>query len=274
MASNYDDGISKQEAVNNLLDSTLSFSTAQQIIKSLGGGKVTVGEFGNTSSSSDLAGHKLALFTGTGGTATVNFSGAGKNDLKGVKSIVFGDNSDVTFTLTGDGAKKFKGTISTNDGDDNLTVQDTKKVFISTGDGNDSVTTGDGKDTVATGDGNDNIKTNGGNDLVFLGDGSDSAGSDTVDTGAGNDIVKLVGKFVGTAVVDGGAGNDKLDLSAVDIADVTVAGTSVSITLQNGGVINASNFEKFVFDSNGTLSNGGIKTVGLTQLDDFFNPGS
>jgi len=269
MASNYDDGISKKEAVNNLLDSTLSFSTAQQIIKSLGGGKVTVGSFTGADSASELAGNKLALFTGGG---TVNFGNTASNDLKGVKSIVFGDASNVNFTLAGAGAKKFKGVISTNDGNDLVTVDDTKKVFISTGDGNDTVITGDGKDTVATGDGNDSISTGGGNDLVFLGDGSDSAGSDTVDTGAGNDIVKLVGKFVGTAEVDGGAGNDKLDLSAVDIADVSVSNSVVTITLQNGGVIEASNFEKFVFDSNGSLSNGGIKTVGLVQFDSIFNP--
>ena len=151
--------------------------------------------------------------------------------------------------------------------------------------GNDSVNTGSGHDTVSAGAGDDLIFTGADNDIVTTGSGNDSvytaSGNDTVylysgnslvNTGANNDIVELNFGYSGTLTQLNGSGGDidKLDLSQVSIDTVSRFGPQLTITLDDGSVVKATNFEKFVYDNNGIDTEGGIVIVGINQLDGNF----
>ena len=285
MATNYDDKQSKSDVRDALTSSTLPAAVAAKILKTLGG-KVNINEVNHAPTGNDVHGEDLVLIA-TGGT--IDLSGISKADIKGVNAFVFTTNDDVNFTLAGDHTTSFNGVITTNAGNDTINLNSKKGVTVSSGDGNDSVTTGSGKDSidlgagndsVNTGEGNDSVSTGSGNDSVSTGAGSDSvlvgSGNDSVDTGAGTDIVKLAAQFTGNAILDGGDGkSDKLDLSSVVIKDVVPEGAGFKITLDDNSVITATNFEKFVYDSNGDAK-GGIKIVGAVQFDahDFGGSGS
>ncbi len=284
MAQNYDDKQSKSDVRDALNSSTLPADIAAKILKSFGS-KVNVDEFNTAPTGADVHGNDLVLISSGG---TVDLSTISKADLKGVDSFVFTTNENVQFTLAGDNTTSFKGVISTSGGNDTIVANSKSGNTVSSGDGNDSVTTGSGKDSVNLGSGNDSVNTGAGNDSVSTGSGNDSvstgagndsvlvgSGNDSVQLGAGNDIVKLALDLVGNAVLDGGEGkSDKLDLSSVVIKDVVADGQVFKITLDDNSVITATNFEKFVYDSNGDAK-GGIKIVGAVQFDTHdFNSGS
>ena len=183
-------------------------------------------------------------------------SGDGNDSIitgKGNDSILSGNGNDSIVSGIGN------DTINSGSGNDS----------INSGAGNDSILTGNGNDSVDSGDGNDSIITGKGNDSIITGNGNDSliigAGNDTVSMGAGIDIVKLAAGYTGNSNLDGGtSGKDKdiLDLTNVNIISATKSGANVTITLIDHSIITATNFESFIYDSNG-VANGGITTVGV-----------
>lgn len=225
----------------------------------------------------------------------MNFTLSGANTLsfKGVVATNAGDDSIVLNSKVG-------VTVSSGDGNDIVKLgagDDIVKLgdgddSVSTGAGNDSVLAGMGNDTINTGSGNDTVSAGAGDDIINTGAGNDSVstglGDDSVNTGfgndtvfvgsgdavvnlgAGNDIVKLDFGFGGFAQFDGDGGrNDQLDLSLVTIDTVEKSGETLTITLDDGSVVNASNFEKFVYDDPSDNADD-IVIVGAHQLDDNF----
>jgi Ca2+-binding RTX toxin-like protein len=279
MATNYSEPQDKGDVATGLTNLALPSDVISKILNSIGGGKVDVGAFDSAPTGAGIHGHDLVLLN-TGGT--IDLSSISKGDIKGVDAFVFTTNDDVKFDLTGKNTGDFKGAITTGGGSDTIDVNSKKGATISTGSGNDSVKSGAGKDSVDLGTGDDKVNTGAGNDTVSTGSGNDSvdtgagndkvyvgSGNDTVKTGAGNDFVSLDKGFIGNAQLNGGGGNDKLDLSNVVITNVVKQGAALTITLDNGSVITETNFEKFVYDSNGA-ADGGIVTVGVNPFDGAF----
>ena len=260
MTTNYVEN--KTDAASALLASSLPIDISQEIFKSLSK-NVSVAEFDSVPTGAELNGKDLALIN-IGGT--VDLSGVSAADIRDVDAFIFTTNDGVTFILDGAGTGFFKGVVATNGGNDSIVLNSTLGVTVSSGDGNDSVTTGSGNDSVSAGSGNDSIVTGAGNDSVSTGSGTDS-----VSTGDGNDIV-LVGSGSGGGLLNGDVGNsDSLDLRLVTINNVDVAiNGEITITFDGGFVITASNFEQFIYDSNGTTTAGGIVTVGVNDFDAAF----
>ena len=207
------------------------------------------------------------------GNDIINLSGAGVkvSTGDGNDSITSGSGNDSILSGTGNdtiNAGNGNNTIDSGDGNDSITV----------GSGNDSINTGLGNDTVTTGNGNDSINTGTGNDSITTGSGKDSitvgAGNDTVHTGAGTDKVILATGYTGNSILDGGTnptGNvttngDTLDLRNVNIQHVAQSGSTLTITLTDASVLTVTNFENFIYDSNGTVAGGIITTVGVTPF--------
>lgn len=221
-----------------------------------------------TLSGSNTLGFKGVVATNAGDDNIILNSEAGV-------TVSSGDGNDSVITGSGHDSVKLgagNDTVNTRAGNDS----------VSTGSGNDSINTGDGKDTVLAGAGDDIINTGGHNDFVSTGSGNDSVntgtGNDTVlvgsgntviNTGSGDDVVKLDFGFSGTlAQLNGNAGTqDKLDLRLVNIDTVVRSGPQLTITLDDGSVIEATHFEKFVYDNNGIDTDGGIVTVGIDKFD-------
>ncbi|MCX7087956.1 MAG: calcium-binding protein, partial [Methylococcales bacterium] len=207
--------------------------------------------------------------------------GAGADAFKG-SVVTYG--TDDTIKLSGKGVKVSSGdgkdSISSGNGNDSIDSGNGNDSInsgagndsINSGAGNDSINSGAGNDSINSGTGNDSINSGTGNDSINSGSGNDSvvigSGKDIVKTESGIDIVKLAAGFTGTAKLDGGSQSDTLDLSLENISNVVVAKGHVVVTLDNGSVINSVNFEKFIYDSNGSEA-GGIETVGVKAFDAF-----
>lgn len=271
MATNY--GGKKTDLTTALHSSSLPTSVVDTILKSLG---KTVILSDMTESAADVKGVNLP---GLHDVTDLDLSGITNKEVAKAKAFIFDSSDDVTFDL-GSSADtvKFKGVVTTNEGDDTINVFG-KKATIYSGDGNDTVTTGNGKDNVILGAGDDEANTGGGNDKISTGLGNDSvdsgsgndtvyvgSGNDTVNTGDGKDIVKLAASFTGDAVIDGGADKDTLNLSKVVITDVHEMGGGLHITLDDGSSVMASNFEKFIFDTSTVDTDGKIVTVGINDF--------
>ena len=250
-------------------------------------------------SAKNIAGIDAFVFTTS---ENVDFTLSGSNTLsfKGVVTTDAGDdtiklNSKVGVTVSsGDGndsittgsgkdyviAGAGNDTVNTGAGNDTVFAGDGDDYinsgagndYINTGAGNDSVFAGAGNDTIVTGAGNDSVSTGAGNDNVATGNGDDSvyvgSGNDSVNTGVGSDIVKLAAGFSGNAQFNGGTGvgSDTLDLRNVVITDVDQTGVILTITLDDHSVIEATNFESFIYDSSTVDVDGGIVTVGVSQF--------
>ncbi len=245
-------------------------NAGNDIINLSGAGvKVSTGD-GNDSITSGSGND--SILSGTGND-TIN-AGNGNNTIDsgdGNDSITSGSGNDSILSGTGNdtiNAGNGNNTIDSGDGNDSITV----------GSGNDSINTGLGNDTVTTGNGNDSINTGTGNDSITTGSGKDSitvgAGNDTVHTGAGTDKVILATGYTGNSILDGGTnptGNvttngDTLDLRNVNIQHVAQSGSTLTITLTDASVLTVTNFENFIYDSNGTVAGGIITTVGVTPF--------
>jgi|CXWL01.1.fsa_nt_gi hypothetical protein len=263
----------KSDAAASLNASTLSSDVVTKILSNLDA-HVKVVKFDSLDPLTDpigaaVKGNDLVLIDPNG---SVDLSSISKEEIKGVDAFIFTTNEDVNFTLSGSNTLAFKGVITSNAGDDKIDLNSKAGVTVSSGDGDDSVTTGSGHDSVNLGAGNDTVNTGAGNDSVSTGSGDDS-----IDTGSGNDTV-LVGS--GNAVVNMGAGNDTvqlelgysgifaqfngsdgnndiLDLRFVNIDTVVASSDAyLTIVLDDGSVIKAANFEKFVYDRSGINEDG------------------
>lgn len=299
--SNY--SVSKSQAAASLNSSTLPSDIVTKILSNLGA-NVKVVEFNSLApltapTGAAVKGKDLVLIDPNN---PVDLSSISKENIKGIDAFIFTSNEDVNFTLSGSNTLAFKGVITTNAGDDNINLNSDTGVTVSSGDGDDSVITGAGHDSVKLGAGNDTVNTGAGNDSVSAGAGDDSintgagndsvstgSGNDTVNTGAGDDTVfvgtgdtvinmgsgkdtaKLDFGFSGIAKLNGGDGSpDKLDLRLVNIDTVSRSGAQLTITLDDGSVIQATKFEKFIYDNDPSSTDEEIVIVGAHQLDDNF----
>jgi Ca2+-binding RTX toxin-like protein len=275
--------VSKSSAAASLNSSTLPSDIVAKILSNLDA-QVKVVKFDSLApltapTGATVKGKDLVLIDPNN---SVNLSSISKENIKGVDAFIFTTNEDVNFTLSGSNTLAFKGVITTNAGDDNIKLNSNVGVTVSSGDGDDSVITGSGHDSVKLGAGNDTVNTGAGNDSVSTGSGNDTVntggGDDTVfvgsgDTvvnmGSGNDTAKLNFGFSGIAKLNGGDGSpDKLDLRLVNIDTVSSSDAQLIITLEDGSVIQATKFEKFIYDNNPSSSNEEIVIVGAHQLDD------
>lgn len=223
MATNYDNQLDKGDVLDVLESLALPDDIVARIFQNLGS-LVNVEELNSTPTEADFHGKDLVLMN-TGGT--VDLSNISKADIKDLDALIFTTDENVNVDLSGLETTHFKGVITTNGGDDSITVNSEKGGTVSSGDGDDTVNTGAGKDFVKTGAGNDSVDTGAGNDTVYAGAGDDSIntgtgcdtvysqdGNDTVNTGDGHDIVfsgagnDSVVAGVGNDIVFAGAGND------------------------------------------------------------------
>jgi Ca2+-binding RTX toxin-like protein len=223
-------------------DSVSTGSGADSVVISAGNDTVKTGS-GNDRVviKSDFDGK--AIVDGGTGTNTLILSGVGKITVDAKGNFM----ADMDTQGSSVGFKNFKAVVLGND----PTLVDIAKskasMSFATGTGNDTITLGSGSDTIVV-----------------------AGGNDSINTGAGVDIVKLASNFKGTLTLDGGAGSDKLDLSANTIQSVEkIDATRVTVTLDDGSVLNVANIENFIYDSNGDLY-GGITTVGVNALDKLF----
>jgi Ca2+-binding RTX toxin-like protein len=288
--TNYSDD--KENTSKELKNSDLSDDIVKQIIKELPREvKINNLEDNHVLQATDLKGSDLVYSDDSG---KINLNSAKVIDVKHLDALIFNSSPDqkegVNLLMNkGAGADAFKGTVVTYGTDDTINLSgngvkvssgdgndiiSTRKGndSIDSGNGNDSVSSNNGNDTVSTGAGNDSVSTGAGNDSVLTGSGNDSvlvgSGNDTVSTGSGIDIVKLAAGYTGTTKLDGGGSNsDTLDLSLADIANVQLLKNHLIVTLDNGSVVNSVNFEKFIYDSNGTNAGGTIETVGIKAFD-------
>lgn len=281
--SNY--SVLKSDAAASLNSSTLPSDIVTKILSNLGA-HVKVVEFNSLApltvpTGATVKGKDLVLIDPNN---PVDLSSISKENIKGVDAFIFTTNEDVNFTLSGSNTLEFKGVVTTNAGDDNIKLNSKIGVTVSSGDGDDSVITGAGHDSVKLGAGNDTVNTGAGNDSVSTGSGNDTVntgkGDDTVfvgsgdtvvNTGSGNDTAKLDFGFSGIAKLNGGDGSpDKLDLRLVNIDTVSSSGAQLIITLDDGSVIQATKFEKFIYDNDPSSTDEEIVIVGAHQLDDNF----
>ena len=222
----------------------------------------------------DLSGSNTRAFDGVVTTNAGN-DNIELNSKVGV-TVSSGDGNDSVITGSGNDSVKLGAgddSVKTGDGNDSVSAGDGNDSintgagndYVLAGTDNDSVTTGAGNDFVSTGSGNDSVNSGLGNDTIFLG-----SGDSIISTGIGNDTVKLDFGFSGMAQVNGDGGIDKLDLRLVNIETVEKSGGILTITLDDGSVIEASNFEKFVYDENPSDTEEDIVIVGAHQLDDNF----
>jgi Ca2+-binding RTX toxin-like protein len=280
MATNYDVPVDKGAVAAGLAAMAIPPDIINKILKVVGPGDVDVGSFDSAPTGAGIRGNDLILIN-KGGTVDLSF--ISEKAIKGVDAFVFNTNEDVNFDLKGPNTKDFKGVITTGGGNDVIQTNSKKGATVSSGDGDDNVITGAGNDSVNLGTGNDTANTGKGNDTVSTGSGNDSvntgagndkvfvgSGNDTVSTGVGNDTVKLDAGFIGNALLSGGGGNDKLDFSSVVINSVSNNGGVLTINLDNGvnpdSVVTVTDFEKFIYDSNGDAA-GGVVTVGVNPFD-------
>ncbi len=234
---------------------------------------------GNDSVNTGAGNDKLEIADGFKGKAVID-GGTGTNELSvsGVRTI--GSTTTATTSsnaaISGDGKAVVDSSATKSTTveslvikmDNGATINATNFLALVLGD--DAVSVNVSKSTSAL-----NVISGAGNDSISLGAGKDSitlsGGKDTINTGAGIDTIKLAADYAGklTTKLDGGEGNDKLDLSAVAIKSVNVSGAVVTITLDSGAKVQATNIESFVYDSNGDAA-GGIKTVGVADIDNSF----
>lgn len=149
-------------------------------------------------------------------------------------TLNIGDTGSKTVTIQSDGASAAQGiiingnanaTITSGVSGDTLILSGNGNNVINTGAGNDSVTIyGSGSNTINVGTGNDTVVSGSGNDTIIVAAGDLNAG-DAIDGGAGYDIVQISG--------DGNVADSGLNGNLVNIEELKLVGTTVSINQAN-----------------------------------------
>jgi hypothetical protein len=145
----------------------------------------------------------------------------------GASYVVFGSNSTNAVTFLGTSAA------------DSLTAGTSAAERFVAGGGNDTMTGGGGADVFYGGEGNDTINVS---SLAFqLADGG--SGTDTLAlTGSGKNmtLASLHGKIAGIEVIDlTGSGNNTLNLTALDLVNLSDSGNTLMVKGNAGDVVNA-----------------------------------
>jgi S-layer protein len=221
-----------------------------------------------TAAAQDFA--AITLTVDTGGTGTVNFSGANVANINGIvtaHALSFaGMTAQATGTATADmtgtsfeyAGATGSGTITGSAGDDVLVGDTGESTNIDGGAGNDNITGGSAAETLSGGEGNDTIAGGGGADTLNGGAGNDTItlGGTTASAagGDGDDTVVAAGNLTFGTTVVGGAGTDAISITAAVIA-------------ANGSVV--SGFETLVLGGNinQDLDNFGSNTFSTVSLE-------
>ena len=132
-------------------------------------------------------------------------------------------------------------------GDDTFTVETvrgdvTEPLFVSGGNGNNSITGGSGDDILVGGNGDDTLLGGAGTDTIFGGRGNDTVdggrGTDTEFLGRGDDIAAW-DPGEGNDIISGGRGHDTLQFNGSDgneKFDVSANGTHALLTRDIGNI--------------------------------------
>jgi S-layer protein len=224
----------------------------------------------------------ITVTADTGGTATVNFSGANVANLDGIITAHTLDFSGMTAqaagTATADmtgvafeyaGAASTSGTITGSAGDDVLLGDTGESTNIDGGAGDDTITGGSAAETINGGAGDDILDGNDGADTVNGGDGDDTitmgtSATQTAAGGAGDDTVTAAGNLAFGQTVTGGDGTDILSTNAgVAAAAGSVVSGFETLSLATAGTTDLGNFGNNTFTTvtMGALGASGIQSV-------------
>ena len=154
----------------------------------------------------------IAVNADTGGTSTLNITGANSLSTTGAITANVIDASGMTGTaaLTMGTAAVGVTTITGTANDDTLL-----------GDASSTINGGAGDDTITGGTGDDTLNGDAGNDTITT-----NTGNDTVNGGAGDDVIVFAGNLDSSDSVDGGDGNDTLSITNATLT--TLNGYSIS----------------------------------------------
>ncbi len=154
----------------------------------------------------------IAVNADTGGTSTLNITGANSLSTTGAITANVIDASGMTGTaaLTMGAAASGVTTITGTANDDTLL-----------GDASSTINGGAGDDTITGGTGDDTLNGDAGNDTITT-----NTGNDTVNGGAGDDVIVFAGNLDSSDSVDGGDGNDTLSITNATLT--TLNGYSIS----------------------------------------------
>jgi Ca2+-binding RTX toxin-like protein len=194
--------------------------------------------------------------TGDGQADTVVLNGTNTGDAVGVTGAgtsfaVTGLPADVA--VSGSEGANDSLVINTLGGSDSINAAGLPagvvKLTANGGDGNDTIFGSGGADMLIGGDGNDFIDGGSGIDVALMGTGDDTFawnpgdGSDTVEGQSGNDTLRFNGSNVnenislsanGTrALLTRDVGNVAMDLNSVEVVNVTPAGGSDTVTVND-----------------------------------------
>lgn len=173
-----------------------------------------------------------ALFLDTasvsGSPLSLNLTAAQAAELN---LVLFDQGSDANVSVSVSSGD-FRGSVILSGGNDSVTINSTRGALVDGGNGNDSIVTGTGRDTVVVGAGSDSVFTSAGNDTIIFPSGW--------------------GQAQEHASVDGGLGTDTLNISGItgingDIVSVTQSSGVVTVTFDNGSIIDARNIEAVLY---------------------------
>jgi len=190
-------------------------------------------------------------------------------------NISTGSGAD-TVTIAAVTSATVSASLSSNDGDDALTVSTTGTgaTTVNAGAGDDAITVDVGQGTnsgsfdVEAGDGDDTLTVTARDTAtltVTMGAGDDTVGSvtlgadDTIDLGAGDDEITVSGSTTLGGLLNGGDGTDTLVMTSAD-----AAAASVDATTQADFADNISSIEKL---SIGQVASGATDTIDLAHLN-------
>ena len=178
----------------------------------------------------------IALTADTGGTTTVNFSGADRATV-GIITAATINASGLTAQATGTTFDMTAAAASVT------TITGSAGADVLRGDASSTINGGAGNDTIVGGTGNDVLNGDAGNDAITT-----DTGNDIVNGGDGNDVITFAGNLNGLDRVNGGDGTDTLSV------------TNASITALQALTISEAN----TFNSNFT----NVETLSITDALD------
>jgi hypothetical protein len=198
----------------------------------------------------------ITMTADTGGTTTLNFSGADIVTTTGTITAAVIDASglaaaDTGSTFTMSTAATTVTTITGSAGADTLR-----------GDAASTINGGGGVDTILGGTGNDTLNGDGGADTITT-----NTGNDTVGGGDGNDTIVYGANLATGDVVDGGAGTtDNIQITNASLTTLAGYGVSAANALNS----NISNVERFevtdAFDSGTAFDVGRLDATSYLKI--------
>ena len=217
-------------------------------IVTTGAGAATSQDFGTIGVTAD-----------TGGTATVNFSGAntatsGAITAQVVSAAGLTGTAKLTMGAAMVGKASGVNTLTGSDGDDTLVGDADDTTNISGGAGNDNITGGSDAETISGGAGNDIIAGGGGADTITGDAGKDQitlgGTTESVDAGDDDDTVIAAGNLTFGTTIAGGQGTDILSADAgVSAAAGSVVSGFETLSISAAGTMALANFGNNTFDT-------------------------